>query len=207
MNLPEELLNAQSWTLVGPMGPRLPLSLSDHAVLAVDGGAKFAPKIDFWVGDHDSLAGKVESTLRWDLPQDKEASDLAFALSTLSKAVASEFHLWGFLGGRKDHELFNLGECSRFLMNREQTTAHFYDQSGKILITFFSRGKWEINHQGLFSLSCLGPTTVELRGPKYPLAPGILLEPLSSFGLSNHSSGKLYLYPQGPVFLTFPEVK
>ena len=99
MNLPERLSNAQSWTVIGPMGPHLPDHLGKLPILAVDGGASFSPHIDVWTGDHDSLKTKLICEHQLVLNKDKDLSDLASAFDILDKTSATEFHLWGFMGG------------------------------------------------------------------------------------------------------------
>ena len=81
------------------------------AVIAVDGGLDVCrrAKLDplFTVGDWDSFQGSRSSLPdnRWDLPKDKNRSDLSFALKLLDEQGFSEIIAVGFQGGRFDHEL------------------------------------------------------------------------------------------------------
>jgi len=186
-------------TLIGPMLTRTPRSGRLREPLVwVDGGAdhraplfRDAPGVA--VGDGDSAKSRLDQYL----PQEKDYSDLAFVLRRLP-AQYTEVILFGFLGGRRDHELLNFGEAHRFLAGREAPTRLRFDQN----VRAYSKGEWQLHNHDAFSLAAIEPATVTLTGPcKYPIAEPTRIAPLSSFGLSNRSQGELVLCTDAPVFI------
>ncbi|HXH73630.1 MAG TPA: hypothetical protein VNJ08_01595 [Bacteriovoracaceae bacterium] len=207
MKLPTDYIDKPEWTLIGPMGPELPPHLLLHPVLAVDGGAALTTKIDVWVGDSDSFLGEVKAPHIFRHPPVKDFSDLALAFELLRGSKARRIHLWGFLGGRKDHELFNLGVAQSFLKHHKESEIFFYD-SKSLAFHFLGPGHWKFEHQGLFSIGCIEKTSFTLNGAcQYTVSKMQELTPLSSFGLSNQARGEVTLDNQGPVFIYFPEGK
>ena len=86
----------------------------DGPTVYIDGGVNFKQDdTGFSLGDGDSSSARLDQTLN---PM-KSYSDLAYALQQISKYKFKELKLFGFLGGRKDHELINLLEVHRFLAN------------------------------------------------------------------------------------------
>ncbi len=206
MKIPEHLLHSPEWTLVGPMGPDLPLFLTRHSILGVDGGSRFAPKLDLWVGDSDSGMPTNQCPVSYRFPAEKAESDLALALSLLAPIPRLKIHLWGFHGGRMDHELINFGECLRFLEKRTDCEILVYSTSGSIIQRIFGPGHWSFTHQGIFSVVCLTPTTLTLKGAcQYQVLSPLEFLPFSSRGLSNVGQGEMYLINQAAVMLMFPE--
>jgi len=202
MNLPTSFKNKKEWLIVGPMGPTVSTSLTHLPVLAVDGGANFCKKIELWVGDKDSFDGEISAELIFKHPQKKDQSDLALGFQILNLDGPLLFHLWGFDGGRMDHFLFNLGEIHHFLERKTQTKIFLYDLQGKISFIFFSKGEWSLSHKGVFSLGVLKSTCLTLKGDcDYPLNKKTLLNPLSSYGLSNFSRGELDIESDEAFFL------
>jgi thiamine pyrophosphokinase len=155
MNLPQSLSQRTEWTFVGPLGSTLPDFLLSHPVLGVDGGAHFTSKLDLWVGDADSFSERPQTQHTHILPVDKDASDLNFALQLFSAAKPYKFHFWGFLGGRKDHELFNLGEALSFLDKHPESQVLLYDTHGKLSFHLIGAGDWKFTHHGTFSLGSI----------------------------------------------------
>lgn len=208
MILPSSLKNKTEWVFVGPMGPSIPSIFQDRPVICVDGGAHFSEKIDIWVGDADSFEKKVECDHLFKFPKEKDKSDLALAFELFSQSHHFKFHLWGFLGGRKDHELFNLGESLSFLESHHQSEILFYDETGKISYQLLGSGQWRLLHSGPFSLGTHKKISLELTGScLYRMERKNILNPLSSFGLSNHADGEMILNNDGPIFLYYPEGK
>lgn len=206
MMLPSTLADRAEWTFLGPMGPHLSDTLSHLPRLAVDGGARYASSFDVWVGDGDSFQEKVEAPHIFRLPVDKDQSDLAQALSLFGRNARYKFHFWGFLGGRRDHELFNLGEASQFLEEHHGCEILFYREDGKVSFHFLGSGHWKFSYTGSFSLGTLKKTPVKLTGAcKYPIPKTLSLSPLSSLGLSNEGLGEIELENEGAIFLYFPE--
>ncbi len=206
MTLPSTLSHKTEWVLLGPMGPGLPQFLIDLPLLGVDGGAHFTEKMDVWVGDADSFQGDIHSSHIFRHPTGKDKSDLALALRFFDGPRHYKLHLWGLLGGRKDHELFNLGEALGFLGEHPECQVLFYNKHGKITFHAVGAGHWKFTHVGIFSLGTLKKTDVKLTGAcQYPIPSAASLEPLSSFGLSNQGHGEMQLETEGPVFLCYPE--
>lgn len=205
MNLPSDFSQITEWMIVGPMGPQVSYE-EKLPLIAVDGGAKFAPSADIWVGDADSHRDVVDSQHVYRFPVQKDSSDLALALKLFKDHHRYKLHLWGFLGGRRDHELFNLGEAGRFLESHPESQIYLYDSDGHVRFHFLAEGHWKFERKGLFSLGTLKKTQVTLTGDcEFPVeTPGVLL-PLSSQGLSNRGFGEIKLTTEGPVFLYFAE--
>lgn len=190
------------------MGPALPDSLKHFPIIAVDGGGNHTDRSDVWVGDSDSLINKIEAPHIYRHPVEKDKSDLALGLSLLKECSHYKIHFWGFLGGRKDHELFNLGEALGFLEQHPESQILIYDANEKISFHLLGNGQWKFRHEGLFSLGTLKKTSVKLIGEcHYPIPKSHILTPLSSFGLSNVGKGDMILDTAGPVFIYYPEGK
>ncbi|MAX67391.1 MAG: hypothetical protein QF441_08690 [Bacteriovoracaceae bacterium] len=189
--------NQEKINLVGPMPFSLPVNKLKEPVIYIDGGARFQiDKTGFSCGDQDSFKGK---SLNQKLDPNKDFSDLAFVLKYCKDF--SQLHLFGFLGGRKDHELFNLGEVYHFLKNKEKSTVSFENK-----IKLFSAGEWDIELDGLFSLVVFEKTFIELTGQCQYLIEGKEVHPLSSFGLSNQAYGQIRISTDRP-FTLFINIK
>lgn len=206
MKLPQSLLDKTEWALIGPLGPSVPENLQGLPILAIDGGANHNCHYDVWVGDADSVKQDPKGSYAFHQNTEKDLSDLALGLDLLRPGKAYRLHLWGFLGGRKDHELFNLGEAMRFLETRSGSEVLFYDGHGKPVFRLFGSGEWQIQVKGVFSLGTLRDVKLRLMGQcKYQVPHATIFSPLSSLGLSNEGAGKITLYNEGPVFLYFAE--
>ncbi len=207
MKLPPDLVNKREWTLLGPMGPELSPALRSFPLLGVDGGANFCEKMDLWIGDGDSIEKKVNASYQFPFPSKKSLSDLALAFSLFESSELFTLHCWGFLGGRRDHELLNFGEALRFLEQKPQSEILFYGpRSGRISVKCVGAGDWNQQHQGLFSVASLNTTRVKILGScEYPLQEMTDLPALSSLGLSNSASGNFQVLNEGPVMIIFPE--
>lgn len=190
------LENLTAVTLVGPLlgAPHAPTG----ATIYVDGGSRYKScSSSSWpvisLGDGDS--GKALDEV---LPVEKDYSDLAFVLRELPAHI-DFLRLFGFLGGRRDHELVNLGEVHQFLRRRPQARADFFSDS--LSIVGFS-GRIELEAHGVFSLLVLESTAVTLSGAcKYRLDGSAVLEPASSHGLSNEGSGLIVAESSRPAFI------
>jgi thiamine pyrophosphokinase len=204
MQLPQAFHQHQEWTLVGPMGPQAPTKLLEHPVLAVDGGSQFSDKIDLWLGDGDSSAENVHCRYKYQFSPHKSHSDLALAFDLLSCLERCTLHCWGFLGGRRDHELLNLGEALRFLNSHPNSRLYFYDETGRIAVECLAAGEWSIFREGLFSLASIKDVVLKMTGEcSFPIPQEITLEPMSSLGLSNSGHGHIHLLTQGAVMLIY----
>jgi thiamine pyrophosphokinase len=208
MTLPSKLKTYHEWTLIGPMGPDIPAELTKFPILGVDAGAQFSPRLDVWVGDGDSCQTPIPNSVIYKHPVDKDQSDLALALGLFEDKRHYKLHLWGFLGGRRDHELFNIGEAMSFLEGHQECQIIFYGPDGKIYFHLVAAGLWKFDHLGIFSLGTLKRVCLKLTGEcKYPINKMTAMNPLSSFGLSNMGQGNMTLESQGPSFIYYPEGK
>ncbi len=184
--------------MVGPMlkpisRGKIPLPEGIPCFL-IDGGKNFFKGKSASVltlGDNDSSKTPLDIVL----PTKKDFSDFAFALKLLPPSVKILI-LRGFLGGRRDHELFNMGETHHFLKSRKETMAFFDEQ-----IIAISTGSYEIELQGQFSIACLEKTKIHLSGDCDYQAKEIIFFPLSSLGLSNFSHGKIKIKTTKPIFI------
>lgn len=205
MELPSTLMNNREWVFLGPLPSFLTPSLQTLPTIAVDGGAKYNVSPTIWVGDADSFLGKVETPHQYVHPKEKDQSDLGLGLSLLKENNSYLLHFFGFLGGRHDHELFNFGEASSFLLNRKNSEVRFYNNRGEVLFRFLSPGDWSFEQHGIFSLGTLHESQITLSGDcQYQIPPKTSVHPLSSYGLSNQGHGKIHLQTSAPVFLYFP---
>lgn len=206
MKLPPLYMNTSEWTLVGPMGPAVPDQLSQHPLLVIDGGARHTERMDIWIGDGDSYLDPVNCEHIFRYPPKKSQSDLLLALSVLNSQHQYKLHLWGFLGGRKDHELFNLGECLSFLADHPESQILLYNAESDISFHLLGEGEWSFEYHGPYSLGSIKNVEVQMTGDcLYPLLRPQRLTPLSSLGLSNEASGVVSLQTNGPIFIYFPE--
>lgn len=161
----------------------------------IDAGArhKSSHPLHFSVGDGDSADVPLDFTL----PAEKDYSDLAFVLSQLPNSII-RLSMVGFLGGRKDHELLNLGEVHRFLTRRSVATECDIDWS----VCGLSAGQWVLKLNGLFSLVAFTPIKAAVTGDcRYQLKGITELEAFSTHGLSNEAWGQVALNISGPVFI------
>jgi len=165
----------------------------DFPLVFVDGGARHRLNGEgFSVGDNDSFAGILDEVL----PQDKDYSDFAYALSKIDERF-EELRLIGFLGGRRDHELINLGEVDSLLRARKNPLRVNFDRE----LIAFSAGQWNFDFNGLFSLFAFSELRLSLEGDcRYPLSNEVL-RARSSRGLSNNGAGSLRLSCDGPLFV------
>lgn len=204
MKLPAEFQNNTKWTLVGPMGPTVPQNFYSYPLIGIDGGARYCQKMDIWVGDGDSHVQVIKSSHIFKFPPKKNISDLGLALSLFETSAPLHFHCWGLLGGRRDHELMNLGEMLAFLGPSSNQRASFYDSQGQIAVEVVSPGSWSFNHQGIFSLASVKKSLVSLTGHcEYTLPTPSPLTALSSLGLSNVAFGEFNLSTNSPLLIFF----
>jgi thiamine pyrophosphokinase len=176
--------------ILGPLAQQLPPSLLEPMIY-IDGGA-FLRKRDegFVVGDGDSFSGVLDELL----PTKKDYSDLSYVLSNIPNQF-ERLNLYGFLGGRRDHELINYGEVHTFLKKRIDSTEVRFD----LEIIAFSAGEWTVFIDGVFSLFVFENVEIELSGQcEYTISE--MLKPLSSEGLSNIGFGQIKIKCNSPIF-------
>lgn len=180
-------------TLVGPLLEHK-RTFPNTTLVFVDGGTRFRhDKEGFSVGDGDSYPKSLDETL----PQQKDFSDLAYVLNHAD--AFAEIEAWGFWGGRKDHELANLGEFHRFLKRQKKAEVQLPPHARG-----FSAGEWNVNITELYSLLTLESNDIEMTGnTQYPVMPAQTFLPLSSFGISNQGSGEVIIRASRPFFLFY----
>ena len=202
MSIPEYLSQHSTdkvLTLVGPLRSDAAIGTAlAEPVIFVDGGARSRLSGEgIAVGDGDS----AECIMDIFLDPDKDFSDLAFTLNQIPVDFTT-VHLSGFLGGRRDHELFNLGEVYRFLKARPGNGRATFDEK----ISGYAAGQWEIERHGGFSLAVLEDTRLTLTGNvRYSCAQPTRFGTLESLGLSNVGSGSIYIDCDAPVYVLLEE--
>lgn len=186
--------------LIGPMCSQFNLMpASDEPIIFIDGGSRLksdCPYPNICVGDGDSTAISMDITLN----PNKPYSDLTYVLHHL-KTTSHHLHLHGFLGGRRDHEYFNLGEVYNTLNTKAKIRYAQFDNS----VFIISKGIWELQIEGIFSLASLQPTLVQLRGDcEYKIKSAQRIMPLNSYCLSNVGRGQIQIFCEKPliIFLT-----
>ena len=187
----------KSVVLVGPMAKSFPTDWPLLPVLGVDGGSNkaTADKYDFTLGDGDSLGPALSLDLVF--PVDKDASDLALALQHLPAGPLT-IHLYGFWGGRFDHQVINLGELHARLMKEGGEVCFHTDSEYQVLGR--PAGRHTLTLQGLFSLFSPLPTLFSIEGEcRFPLTP-TRVDSLSSRLLSNEGHGEVTLTADQPFF-------
>ena len=176
------------------------LTLQKAPQVAVDGGGAFAVDPVLWVGDGDS--GIVPKSVPVCFKSDQGMTDFRFCLETVRIWNWRELHIFGFLDGRKDHELANLGELHAALKKRRvPSSAVFYDAKNRPVIRFFQARQHKINLHGTFSVLVIEAAKISLAGKcKYP-ARNVALAPLSGRGVSNVASGDVRISATKPFFI------
>ena len=104
------LSESKKLVLIGPVlnasvdsGVLSRFNLINVPQIAVDGGIQFSQNPRLWVGDGDSsgvLSGDVPAVNK----NAQDETDLHFCLKQIESWSWDELHLFGFLGGRRDHE-------------------------------------------------------------------------------------------------------
>lgn len=179
----------ENLTLVGPLYEGN--GQFKDPVIFVDGGAEFKIDLGISVGDNDSY----EHTLDKRLPLNKDFSDLSYVLKRIPLNY-SKIKLLGFLGGRRDHEVMNLGEVSRFLKTREKTRVLF-DQD----VICISPGKWNFVFNSLFSLFSFEDNTISVEGNCHYTLQNKKLKAHCSHGLSNVGEGDITIRNSRPLMI------
>lgn len=202
-------MKAGSLIIVGPMPfPRSALKdfilEADTQLIFIDGGdahsAKFkiaAPKLykkSIRAGDGDSSKKKMNLK-----KTSQNISDLAFVLSTLKKNQnLKRCLLVGFMGGRLDHQLFNLGEIAHFLKQYSKLSAPLIQMDNKIF--FVGTGIHHALIKGRFSIASFETGKVKISGEcEYVSKKWLTLPALSSRGVRNVGFGNITIETQKPL--------
>lgn len=203
--LPHNWNGLNKIVFIGPLFNIKDISQIDlnAGLIFIDGGSHFLPEFKshndkiapFIVGDGDSSHQNQHFDLK--LPTKKDQTDLEVGLS-LMPSHYFELQLWGFLGGRLDHELANYGAVAHFLSERQHTQIVFFDQKQMLL----SSGNHQLNFKGPFSLLALAETQLHLEGQiEFATEEAITLEPFVGRGLSNASLGPFEVFTSHPLLL------
>lgn len=170
--------------------------LRPSLLIALDGGIKLlldaAIDPDLWIGDMDSAKKEWMESIETkkipiqQFPKEKDDSDFDLAVQyIMNKCVPQQLALFGMLGGRLDHMLFNLEVVKKLINNsfevsfRSEGMNIYLLKTGQTIQFPSSKGDivsllpWESRVEGI--------TT---QGLKYPLKRDILF-PSTSRGLSN----------------------
>ncbi len=194
----KDIANATHITLVGPLynkrhHPSTP-------TIYVDGGANFRDLgrnnhfATICIGDGDSCDPALLDHL---LPMTKDYSDLAFAMKHLPASI-QHVDLLGFLGGRKDHELMNLGTVHHYLFPKSTFTSVRFDD----LVVAFCGGLLSLEIKTEFSILVFEPSFLTISGAcAYTHNTGIQIPAISSLGLSNKGFGQVLIDSLKPCFI------
>ena len=193
--------------LVGPALKKvLSSSLLDAAglasvpQLAVDGGGHFAVNPVLWAGDGDSGTPPERTPVFF--KHDQNLTDLRFCLNGIHDWRWKELHLFGFLGGRRDHELANFGEIhAEMKMRPAFSKAIFYGEECHRQVLFLGAGEHTVELRGAFSTLALEPAKVTVAGDCSYKAENMLLSPLSGHGVSNEAAGVVKISSSAPLML------
>lgn len=164
-------------------------------IIAVDGGFNNIPqhlknehiKI---IGDLDSIKREYQGYEVIKYPKEKDFSDFELALNYISATYSSkEIKVYGFLGGRIDHQLFNF-----FVLGRHIEKNNFMAYGDREII-YFSSGSIDIDDfkGSTFSVFPLSELTgLNIKGAKYPLE-NQNINTYSSLTLSNVITDSLHV--------------
>lgn len=196
---------ADRLVLVGPVmvAPMLAgdmdrLGLAGVAQVAVDGGIEYALKPVLWAGDGDSSPSGTPAAFK----RSQDETDLRFCLNGVRNWKWRELHLFGFLGGRRDHELANFGEIHAELKNRANfMSAIFYDDKPEQAVRFFRAGAHRVNISGAFSLLAMETAVADISGDCDYAASGAALPLLSGRGISNNGRGMVDITCTAPFMI------
>ena len=187
------------WKVLTPL-----LKHPDLKLIFVDGGLihyeKFLLKLPIPTKKAISMGDGDSSSRHMNLfKSDQNLSDLSYCLNFLTRQKNVEtFMFVGFLGGRVDHQFFNLGEISRFVKKNK----------GQVLledkVKFLPKGLSVLNIKGLFSLGSFEDNKVKISGAcLYQSHKWLSLPILSSRGLSNRGHGKIEIESLSPLAIFY----
>lgn len=204
--------STHTYLIIGPMDfpTSAIVTYKDHLdirLIFIDGGLRHktsleehfpnAIKDSLTFGDGDS-SNKAMNFHK----NDQNISDLGFFLRSIHpNAYTSNYHFLGFLGGRLDHMIFNLGELTAFtkLIKSNDTLVLLDDH-----IQFLCSGENLLCIDGPFSIATVNDNKIKISGEcEYTSNEWIKLTPLSSRGLSNNGSGAVVIEALKPLFIIY----
>lgn len=169
------------------------LAPSCDVVIGVDGGASVAAaagvSIDVAIGDFDSLPAGALDELRAShvetvaFPAEKDESDLDLALAHARGRGVREVIVTAAFSSRLDHTLAAVGSLARFRdlwprLEEPRMRGWLLAEDARRELTVHAAGST------LSVMAVGGTATVSVGGVRWPLDRAVL-EPLSSYGLSN----------------------
>lgn len=197
-----ELPSPRTCIVMGPMPFKKGIikKIPKADLIYIDGGLKHQhafKKVSFITyGDGDSAKMGMDFK-----KPNQNLSDLAFFLKeALKKKNIKKYDQYlflGFLGGRLDHELINLGEIARFMQHftsNDQIAVFLEDK-----IEFFPSGISEFHIHGSFSLVSFEDCELKISGQCLYKSQNIKLPYMSSRGLSNEGFGLIKIQNSAPI--------
>lgn len=177
--------------LMGPLSAHFPdeKMRQDKLLIGVDGGvwSEYLSLYDVTLGDGDSLKTPVQLDHHYSV--DKTESDLALALKLLPSDLLS-LELWGFWGGRDDHQWVNLGEVFHWKNHSALVTIYRPD---KAPLRLYPPGVHTIHSKHTFTLLSLEDAHFSIQGEcRWPLS-RTPIRKFSSHLLSNQGLGKMMI--------------
>ena len=176
-----------------------PILIIDGGINHIDHSFKSKHKFILSVGDNDS--NLTNQTLDILLDQQKDFSDLSYSLNLVSKAIIHKtlaITMLGFLGGRLDHEIINLGEINSFLkkisFNCDIQLSNKVLSTNNETINFVTKDTFSVISFEDILLSITGDCEYKLKSP-------ISIKALSSKTLSNQGFGEIRLQSNQVFFV------
>ena len=203
----EKWKNAQELVLVGPILKHGKINYLNLPQIAVDGGVHFSNNPITWMGDGDSTQGDI-SRKSLILKTNQNESDLRFALNKIANITWKTLHLFGFYGGRKDHELANWGEVYHELkLSSHREKVIFYDECENPKIYILNTSLLSSSHciqvNGVFSVFSFERTTLSLKGNCRFNVDQFAMNSFTSQGLSNFGDGVVQVQNNAPLLFLF----
>lgn len=163
-------------------------------VIAADGGWQHCQRAgitpDLLLGDFDSLAQVPDFPHIRRVPVEKDDTDMMLAVKEGLARGATEFHLYGGMGGKRtDHTIANLQTL--VYLTHHGARGYLYGDGEVYTAIRDGAATFPAREAGILSVFCLGPDAggVTIRGAQYPLEDAVLK---ASFplGVSNHFIGR-----------------
>jgi thiamine pyrophosphokinase len=189
----------------GPLSPRVTTDVdADATIIAADSGLDHAVAAGLrpavLVGDLDSISahGKMWAyahELEIDQhPLDKDATDTELALVRASQTDADNLLVFGAEGGRFDHALGTIAALGIPALSKFESIRLLLDEALVYVLHPGRSVNIDLPTDTVFTLLALhGPCRgVDVTGARWPLTDAAL-EPYSTRGVSNETTGLLYV--------------
>ncbi len=187
--------------LLGPMLKQMPNGLDSRAgVFFIDGACRFRREFSgqsLSIGDGDSSSADQMDCL---LPTQKDQSDLSYLLQNFNYPY--HLSLYGLMGGRLDHQLAVLGECSQFTQ-RTRGQCQLFDEQNQLKCLIGD--KIDFEHHGTFSVLSFTAQLVTIQGKAQYQIQSQVMSSLSALGLSNQADGSVTVLADQPVIVIFED--